>query len=191
MPAVVGGDSDTTHPSRPERVTARVPPRVAAPATRRFGPRPPAVRPERRGPGPLAVAALAALAVAGGVTWARAMAGSPARAAPCSLPDTIPGDRLAGPCAVQRGELLVADVGGRQRTYRIGRPGDVLVVGDWDCDGIGTPGLYRPATGEALEYSSWDPGATGSPPASRADLAPGAAVRVTRLEAGCDAITTG
>jgi hypothetical protein len=28
-----------------------------------------------------------------------------------------------------------------------GNPGDVPMAGDWDCDGIATPGLYRPADG--------------------------------------------
>lgn len=149
------------------------------------------MRPERRGPGPLAVAGLAAIAVVGGVAWSRLTAADPPATAPCTTPRTLAGDRLAGPCAVQRGELLVADVGGRPRTYRLGRPGDVVVVGDWDCDGIATPGLYRPSTGEALQYDSWDPGAAGAPPASTAHLEPNATARVTRIGPDCDAITTG
>lgn len=49
-------------------------------------------------------------------------------------------------------------------TYRLGRPGDMLVAGDWDGDGVWTPGLYRPATGEAFLF----------------DTAPGAATVTSR-----------
>lgn len=44
-------------------------------------------------------------------------------------------------------------------TYRLGQAGDVLVAGDWDGDGLWTPGLYRPATGEAFLFDT-APGAT-------------------------------
>jgi hypothetical protein len=30
--------------------------------------------------------------------------------------------------------------------FTLGDPGDVPVLGDWDCDGIETPGAYRPST---------------------------------------------
>lgn len=36
------------------------------------------------------------------------------------------------------------------RSYRLGRPGDQVLFGDWDGDGAATPALYRPATGEVL-----------------------------------------
>lgn len=39
-------------------------------------------------------------------------------------------------------------------SYRLGQHGDVLVAGDWDGDGTWTPGLYRPATGEAFLFDS-------------------------------------
>ena len=32
-------------------------------------------------------------------------------------------------------------------TFYYGDPGDVPFVGDWDCDGIDTPGLYRQSDG--------------------------------------------
>ncbi len=32
-------------------------------------------------------------------------------------------------------------------TYRFGRAGDVPLMGDWDCDGVDTPGVYRLSTG--------------------------------------------
>jgi hypothetical protein len=39
--------------------------------------------------------------------------------------------------------------GGGEVTFFYGNPGDTPVTGDWDCDGIDTPGLYREANGFA------------------------------------------
>jgi hypothetical protein len=30
-----------------------------------------------------------------------------------------------------------------------------VVIGDWNCDGLGTPALLRPATGEVFVFSTW------------------------------------
>jgi hypothetical protein len=40
-------------------------------------------------------------------------------------------------------------VSGTESTYKFlfGVPGDVPIIGDWDCDGWDTPGYYRPSTG--------------------------------------------
>ncbi len=62
-------------------------------------------------------------------------------------------------------------------SYRLGREGDVLVAGDWDGDGTWTPGLYRPATGEAFLFDNAPGGAVvTSRPVLRLD--PGASPRV-------------
>ncbi len=34
-------------------------------------------------------------------------------------------------------------------TFTFGKPGDIPLLGDWDGDGIDTPGVYRPARGSA------------------------------------------
>jgi len=44
--------------------------------------------------------------------------------------------------------LLRAD--GTTVEFTLGDPGDVPVLGDWDCDGIETPGAYRPSTGQVF-----------------------------------------
>jgi len=50
--------------------------------------------------------------------------------------------------------------------YRLGRDGDVAMLGDWDCDGRATPALYRPATGEVFLFDGFaDDGARRSRPA--------------------------
>ena len=39
--------------------------------------------------------------------------------------------------------------------YQLGDPGDELLLGDWNCDRIDTPALYRPSTGEVFLYDEW------------------------------------
>lgn len=39
--------------------------------------------------------------------------------------------------------------------WSLGQPGDQLVLGDWDCDGLVTPGLRRPSTGESFRFDEW------------------------------------
>ncbi len=74
------------------------------------------------------------LAVVAGL--ALALAGSPALAA-----DTTG----AVDPATARWELR--DAGGDTLAFTYGNPGDVPFMGDWDCDGIDTPGLYRQSDG--------------------------------------------
>jgi hypothetical protein len=42
--------------------------------------------------------------------------------------------------------------------FYYGNPGDVPFMGDWDCDGIATPGLYRPSDAYAYLRNSNDQG---------------------------------
>lgn len=39
--------------------------------------------------------------------------------------------------------------------YALGRPGDVVGTGDWDCDGRDTVALLRPGTGEVFVFDGW------------------------------------
>jgi hypothetical protein len=41
---------------------------------------------------------------------------------------------------------LRADDGATHQFY-FGNPGDLPFAGDWDCDGVDTPGLYRQSDG--------------------------------------------
>ncbi len=45
------------------------------------------------------------------------------------------------------GVWWLRDTAGSIRAFFYGDPGDVPFVGDWDCDGIDTPGLYRRSDG--------------------------------------------
>jgi hypothetical protein len=80
-------------------------------------------------------------------------------------------------------QLAASDPG--PHVYELGRPGDLLVVGDWDCDRVDTPALYRPSTGEVLYYDTW---------AERAEARAGGAgptggtPEVTQGGDGCDVV---
>jgi len=41
------------------------------------------------------------------------------------------------------------------RLYAVGRPGDLVLLGDWSCDGTATPAVLRPATGEVAVFARW------------------------------------
>jgi len=47
------------------------------------------------------------------------------------------------------GVWRLRDWGGKVAEFYYGNPGDVPFVGDWDCDGVETPGLYRQSDGYA------------------------------------------
>jgi hypothetical protein len=59
------------------------------------------------------------------------------------------------------GVLTIGD-----RRWRLGRPGDVVVLGDWDCNGAASPALYRPASGQVFLFDGYaSAGAETSRPA--------------------------
>ena len=188
-----------------------------SPPTRTFGLRPPrpaaepvsARRSRRRSCRGRLLAAAAGLAAALGVA---AVLGVAAALTPAGTGHSRPAAAAAPaasvhagrrPCAAVAGPLRadddgdgcpsavswegnVADVGGRR--YQLGRPGDALVVGDWDCDARATPELYRPSTGEVFLFDAW-PGA-GPEVAARAGtrMAPHGVASVERQAGGCDRI---
>ncbi|HEX2699564.1 MAG TPA: hypothetical protein VHM89_05090 [Acidimicrobiales bacterium] len=39
--------------------------------------------------------------------------------------------------------------------YALGRPGDLVVLGDWGCAGRRTPALLRPSTGQVFAFDTW------------------------------------
>jgi hypothetical protein len=52
------------------------------------------------------------------------------------------------------GRWHLPDPDGTVQPFFFGVPGDYALVGDWDCDGIDTPGLYRRSTGLAYLRNS-------------------------------------
>jgi hypothetical protein len=53
----------------------------------------------------------------------------------------------AGVVDPNTGRWTLRSDGGGTVAFEYGNPGDVPFMGDWDCDGIDTPGLYRPTNG--------------------------------------------
>jgi hypothetical protein len=51
--------------------------------------------------------------------------------------------------------ILTIPLDGVDKQIGMGDPGDQLVLGDWDCDGTDTPGLYRTATGVVQYFDVW------------------------------------
>ena len=73
--------------------------------------------------------------------------------------------------------------------YELGEPGDEAVVGDWDCDGLRTPALYRPTTGQVFEFASWGDGLRSLPARSSPVVGGRAEVIVDR--SGCERVVVG
>ncbi len=46
-----------------------------------------------------------------------------------------------------QGRWHLVDGEGDIASFFYGNPGDVPIVGDWDCDGVATPGMFRPSDG--------------------------------------------
>jgi eukaryotic-like serine/threonine-protein kinase len=107
---------------------------------------------------------------AGGGAGERAETDCPAVASPVPGPggQVVEGDVGGDGCRVagvyQPGELpggggtamvLTIRLDGTDKRISLGRPGDQLVLGDWNCDGVDTPGLYTAATGEVRYFDVW------------------------------------
>ncbi|HZA76667.1 MAG TPA: serine/threonine-protein kinase [Acidimicrobiales bacterium] len=156
----------------------------SAGATRTFGPRPPRREPEvapRRWGRRIPASAAVVLAAAGLLFVVRGLVSSDdsddGGEAIGACPDVE--EPVAGPAALvvagdpegdgcpTTGVYQPEDVGGTERMIltitidgdsqriAIGAPGDQLVLGDWDCDGTDTPGLYRAAAGEVQYFDVW------------------------------------
>ena len=73
-------------------------------------------------------------------------------------------------------------------SYAIGAPGEIVLVGDWDCDGTPTPSVVRPADGSVWTFRAWSAGGevVTAEPLGRT---PSAVTAMSRRErGGCDVI---
>src|SRR5687767_925344 len=52
------------------------------------------------------------------------------------------------------GHWTLRDENTNTKTFVYGNPGDVPFIGDWNCDGVETPGLYRQSDGFAYLRNS-------------------------------------
>lgn len=74
-------------------------------------------------------------------------AGCPPVAPPAA---DIDGDGCPDALAIERERVSAAGT-----TWVVGRPGDAVVVADWDCDGTATVASLRPSTGEVFVFDRW------------------------------------
>jgi hypothetical protein len=127
---------------------------------------------EASGRGGRAVPAVAAIGAAGALaivmltaSWLRPAAHEreegPTREAvtPASAPSTIPaGPATSLPALVWPAEPVEV-VGTEVRTgghrWSIGAAGDLVAVGDWDCDGSPTPAVLRPGARRLYVFDGW------------------------------------
>jgi len=143
--------------------------------TRTFGPRPPRAEPpapkDRRIGLWVAVAAMAASfgGLAFWVTRPSPPDECPDERWPVSDPgnQVVEGDpegdgcptygtyRLPAGAASVEDMVLNITIDGEDRRIRLGQQGDRLFLGDWDCDDVDTPGLYRWEDGEVEYYDRW------------------------------------
>lgn len=66
-----------------------------------------------------------------------------------ATPD-IDGDGCGDSVRTDGNAVVVGD-----RRFRLGSDSDVVAVGDWDCDGVATPAVLRPATGAVHVFDRW------------------------------------
>jgi hypothetical protein len=168
-------------------------------ATRSFGPRPappPSEPPEPPGHGGRVALAAAGLTVAvlvspfGPLLTTPATAGAPPCPALVAEPGGVAADIDGDGCrSVLRWDGRVLTVPGTEppARYTLGRPGDTLLMGDWDCDGRDAPALHRPATGEVVVFEAL-PAPGEAVRGRRAPRAAGGRASVVTGEDGCDAV---
>jgi eukaryotic-like serine/threonine-protein kinase len=181
-----------------DEVPAPIPPVEAVAAddptvTRDFGPRPPApVVAARRSRGSrrrvAVVAAGVVLLAVGLLLVMRPSSSAPGGAAepavarrcppvPAAGPDVLVGDTDGDGCpdAVPRADNVLEHEGAR---YALGEAGDEPMLGDWNCDGVATPGVRRASDGRLHLFDRW---AAGDQPLPAATVvAPGKPIP------GCD-----
>jgi hypothetical protein len=105
-------------------------------------------------------APLGAAALAAGALIVLGVAGLRDRSSP-SVGTRSPAGRITATAAPVEGSVITA--GGRR--YRVGQPGDHLLVDDWRCDGRPVPAILRPSTHEVFVFERWaEAGPVSVPP---------------------------
>jgi hypothetical protein len=96
----------------------------------------------------------------------------------------LDGDGCPDPVRVEGTTIVVGD-----RRFEVAQAGEVVVLGDWDCDGAVTPATLRSDTGEVFAFPRWPEG-TDEVEVAAIDRVPGAtALVVEPLGSGCDGLT--
>jgi hypothetical protein len=90
--------------------------------------------------------------------------------------------------------VLTIPIGGDRLNIGLGEPGDRLLLGDWNCDGVDTPAVYRATLGAVQYFDVWPSEGSPSYLPNRSEPAPAAAA--PSLSAGdghdvCDRVVVG
>ncbi|HEU5082126.1 MAG TPA: hypothetical protein VFU14_02210 [Acidimicrobiales bacterium] len=84
----------------------------------------------------------------------QAPASDPTWPSHCDVPDPagpdVDGDGCPEPIELDGREARIGSV-----DVRLGDEGDLVALGDWDCDGVATPALLRPESGEVFVFPEW------------------------------------
>ena len=70
--------------------------------------------------------------------------------------------------------------------WSLGEPGDLVTLGDWDCDGEASAALLRPATGDVFVFSAWAESDEPMTVTATRRVDGGVAIRAVPDEQGCD-----
>lgn len=97
-----------------------------------------------------AIAGLLAALIAGVAALAGTRTRAPRAVASASTAPTTA--TASTPPAFDYAEGVVETDNGR---WALGVAGDVIALGDWDCDGVDTPALLRPSTGGVYAFNEW------------------------------------
>lgn len=99
-------------------------------------------------------------------------------ASPPAKPPARRGERVwpAEPVSVEGTTVSIGD-----RRWAVGVEGDVVIVGDWDCDGAPTPAVLRPGDGSLYVFDRW----AGEGEAATARKIGAFQGAVTAVAAGC------
>ncbi len=93
----------------------------------------------------------------------------------------VDGDGCPEPLVV---EGTTVDAGVAQ--WSLGEPGDLVALGDWDCDGDASAALLRPGTGDVFVFSAWAPEDEPVTVASTRRVHGGVGLRAEAAGDGCD-----
>ena len=80
---------------------------------------------------------------------------------------------------ISSGTLHVSRAGEEPLAWKVGEAGDLAAIGDWNCDGGETLGVYRPTTSTWFEFDSWTTGSDSSVTNIETDTPFASAVRLT------------
>jgi hypothetical protein len=180
-----GSDDQLTRDHVPAagRVTPGGRPAQAAPA--------PATMRRRRRLAAAGVAVVAvALAAAGGTVTGSGGGADAPRPGPSGRDDCpdvdapaadVDGDGCPEPLLVEGGTV---DAGVAR--WSLGEPGDLVIVGDWDCDGDASAALLRPSSGDVFVFAAWADEDEPVTVSSTRRVERGVGIRAEPGEQGCD-----